>query len=52
MNETDIRDLGIPSEKNTHDAVARALSELADAGNPSPTFYLMPDARHTVPFVA
>ena len=52
MNEEDIRDLGIAAEKSLDDAVTRALSDLAAAGIQRPTFYLMPHARHTVPFAA
>jgi nickel-dependent lactate racemase len=32
------------------EAVDRALAELADAGRPEPTYWLMPSAAYTVPF--
>ena len=43
--------LGARKAASLSDALDHARSELAAAGNPNPTYYVMPSAAYTVPFV-
>ena len=49
MPAKDLADLGIRSAPSVEDAVDQVLAELRQA---SATYYLMPHARYTVPFIA
>lgn len=52
MNKTDLADLGMRSVKTTAEAVKIVLDDLAPQGIKRPSYYLMPDALHVVPFPA
>jgi len=52
MNKTDLADLGMRSVKTTAEAVKIVLDDLASQGIKCPSYYLMPDALHVVPFPA
>lgn len=50
MPENDTNDLGIRTATDMATAVRTAITE-ASSGGERPTYYLMPHARHTVPFL-
>jgi nickel-dependent lactate racemase len=50
MSDDDVAMLGASRADSLEDAVGRATADLAAAGCPEPTAYLMPSAAYTVPF--
>lgn len=52
LPRADAEDLGIELGRNIEEAVASALESLRLAGITRPTYYVMPQARHTLPFIA
>jgi len=52
MEEKDRNDLGIQTAPDLESAVRTVILELRHDGIGKPTYYLMPSARHTVPFTA
>jgi len=51
MSKADSDDLGIKTAPDLESAVKMVLREVS-AGATKPTYYLMPEARHTVPFTS
>jgi nickel-dependent lactate racemase len=51
MTDDDVAMLGASRADSLDDAVSRAIADLAVAGRPEPTVYLMPSAAYTVPFL-
>jgi len=50
MAGRDISDLGIRTAKDVESAVVYALRKIGKATGSKPTYYIMPEARHSVPF--
>lgn len=50
MRADDLADLGLRAANNLESALQMVLAELAAAGLPRPSYYLMPDALYVVPF--
>jgi len=51
MSEDDVALLGATQAASLQSAIDAALSELAGAGRPDPTYYLMPAAAYSVPIL-
>ena len=52
MTDEDVAMLRARRAASLGDAVSKAVADLAAAGRPEPTCYLMPSAAYTVPFPA
>jgi nickel-dependent lactate racemase len=52
MNQKDITDLGIRTAPDIKTAIEMALAQIRVTPDRKPTYYLMPEARHTVPFTS
>lgn len=52
LPETDRRDLGIETAPDAETAIRTTLARLQSASHPPPTCWFMPEAMHTVPFLA
>ena len=52
MPATDAEDLGIETAPDLERAARKVIDRLARRGNDRPTYYVMPEAGHTVPFLA
>ncbi len=50
MSGEDVAMLGATRAESLDDAVGKAIADLAAAGRPEPTVYLMPSAAYSVPF--
>ena len=51
MNSMDISDLGIRTAPDLESAVKTAMDDLKQNNTEKPSYFLMPEARHSVPFL-